>query len=46
MHRTALVTVVTAALTTLLLVSLAAAQTGAFAGLKRPRNEPSRRCTD
>jgi hypothetical protein len=36
MHRTALVTVVTAALTTLLLVSLAAAQTGAFAGLSQP----------
>lgn len=36
MHRTALVTIVTTALTTLFLVGLAAAQTGALAGLAQP----------
>jgi len=36
MKRTALVTIVTAAITTLFLVSLAAAQSGAFAGLAQP----------
>lgn len=36
MKRTALVTIVTAAITTLFLVSLAAAQNGAFAGLAQP----------
>lgn len=36
MKRTALVTIVTAAITTLFLVSLAAAQSGAFAGMAQP----------
>lgn len=36
MKRTALVTIVTSAITTLFLVSLAAAQSGAFAGLAQP----------